>query len=78
MFSVLVVVISIYNYPNGALSLLEIFLSAQRERRKNFLLQCQLSVLTLLFRYPFHLRITAAAPKKIPVILPKVQVAGYN
>ena len=31
------------------------------------------------FRYPFHPRVTAAACNlKIPVILPKVQVAGYS
>ena len=29
-------------------------------------------------RYPFHPRVTAVARKKIPVILPKVQVAGYS
>ena len=32
----------------------------------------------LLFRYPFHPRVTTVARKKIPVILPKVQVAGYS
>ena len=32
----------------------------------------------LLFRYPFHPRVTTVARKKIPVILPKVQVAGYR
>ena len=31
-----------------------------------------------LFRYPFHPRVTAVARKKISVILPKVQVAGYS
>ena len=30
------------------------------------------------FRYPFYPRVTAVARKKIPVILPKVQVAGYS
>ena len=32
----------------------------------------------LLFRYPFHPRVTTVARKKFPVILPKVQVAGYS
>ena len=32
----------------------------------------------LLFRYPFHPRVTTVARKKIPGILPKVQVAGYS
>ena len=33
----------------------------------------------LLFRYPFHPRVTTVArTEKIPVILPKVQVAGYS
>ena len=30
------------------------------------------------FRYPFHPRVTTVAREKIPVILPKVQVAGYS
>ena len=34
-----------------------------QERRENFLLQSQLSVLTL-FRYPFHPRVTAVARKR--------------
>ena len=36
----------------------------------------QLCVPTLI-RCPFHPRVTAVARKKTPVILPKVQVAGY-
>ena len=32
----------------------------------------------LVFRYPLHPRVTAVARHKIPVILPKVQVAGYR
>ena len=32
----------------------------------------------LLFWYPFHPRVTTVARKKILVILPKVQVAGYS
>ena len=32
----------------------------------------------LLFRYPFHPRVTAVARKKILDILPKMQVAGYS
>ena len=29
-----------------------------------------------LFRHPFHCRVTAVTRKKIPAILPKVQVEG--
>ena len=32
----------------------------------------------LLFRCPFHPRVTTVARKKIPVVLPRVQVAGYS
>ena len=32
----------------------------------------------LLFRYPFHPCVTTVACKRSPVILPKVQVAGYS
>ena len=54
----------------------------RRERLKMFLLQSWLSVLTLI-RCPFHPRVAAVARKKPnkqknPVILPKVQVAGYT
>ena len=31
-----------------------------------------------LFRYPFHSHVTAVACKISPVILPKLQVAGYS
>ena len=34
------------------------------ERRENFLLQGRLSVLTLIFRYPFHPRVTEVARKR--------------
>ena len=47
------------------------------ERQENFLLQGQLSVLTLIsVSVPPH--VTATALKKIPVTLPEVQVAGYS
>ena len=32
----------------------------------------------LLFWYPFHPRVTTVARKKMPVILPNVQVTGYS
>ena len=55
------------------------------ERRENFLLQGRLSVLTLIsVSVPptcycgNGYRVTTVARKKIPVILPKVQVAGYS
>ena len=47
------------------------------ERRENFLLQGRLSVLTLI-SVSVPPRVTTVARKKIPVILPKVQVAGYS
>ena len=50
---------------------------SRQEQPENFLLQSQLCVLTLI-RCPFHPRVTAVARKRLQVILPKVQVAGYT
>ena len=47
------------------------FESLVQERRENFLLQGRLSVLTLLFRYPFHPRVTAVARKRPRSFCPK-------
>ena len=49
---------------------------SRHERRENVLLQSQSCVLTLI-RCPFHPRVTSVARKQTPVILQKVQVAGY-
>ena len=48
---------------------------SQQEWQGNFLLQSRLCVLTLI-QCPFHPQVTPVACKR-PVILPKVQVAGY-
>ena len=47
-----------------------------QERRENFLLHGQLSVLTL-FQYPFHPSVERST-QKMPVILPEAQVAAYS
>ena len=49
---------------------------SRQERRENFFLQGQLSVLTLI-SVSVSPRVTAVAREKILVILPKVQVTGY-
>ena len=50
---------------------------SRQERQEIFLFQSQLCVLTLI-QCSFHPRVTAMARKRPPVILPKVQMAGYT